>query len=48
MTTNYDNMFEQVFEQMGIGNVKVYDAPALPLGDDLKGVVHIHGNVKEP
>ena len=48
VTTNYDNMFEQVFEQMGIENVKVYDAPALPLGDDLRGVVHIHGNVKEP
>lgn len=48
VTTNYDNMFEQALEHMNITNVKVYDAPALPLGNDIKGIVHIHGNVNEP
>ena len=48
VTTNYDNMFEQALEQMNVTNVKVYDAPALPLGNDIKGIVHIHGNVNEP
>ncbi|MBD5532804.1 MAG: DUF4020 domain-containing protein [Lachnospiraceae bacterium] len=48
VTTNYDNMFEQALEQMNMTNVKVYDAPALPLGNDIKGIVHIHGNVNEP
>lgn len=48
ITTNYDNMIEQVVLEQGLKNVKVYDAPALPLGNNIKGIVHIHGNVKEP
>ena len=48
VTTNYDNMLEMVLKERDINNVKVYDAPALPLGDDVKGIVHIHGNVLEP
>lgn len=48
VTTNYDNMLEMVLQEKGIDNVKIYDAPALPLGDDVKGIVHIHGNVCEP
>ena len=48
VTTNYDNMFEQVLAESGLTNIKVYDTPALPLGNDVKGIIHIHGNVKEP
>lgn len=44
VTTNYDQMFEQVMDS----SVKIYDAPALPLGDDVSGLVHVHGNVNNP
>ena len=44
VTTNYDQMFEQILDS----NVKIYDAPALPLGDDVNGLVHVHGNVNNP
>ncbi len=47
VTTNYDEMFEQVL----IARKKacaIYNAPALPLGNDIKGIIHIHGNVKDP
>ena len=47
ITTNYDQMFEQVLQDKEI-NVHVYDSPALPLGNDFSGIVHIHGNVKCP
>lgn len=46
VTTNYDQMFEQVVEEMGV-NVPVYNAPALPLGNDINGIIHIHGNVSD-
>lgn len=42
VTTNYDQMFEQVTSGF---NISVYDSPALPLGSDFAGIVHIHGNV---
>lgn len=44
VTTNYDQMFEKVLEAKGLA-VPVYDAPALPLGNDVDGIVHVHGNV---
>lgn len=47
VTTNYDQMIEQVLEERGI-DVSVYNAPALPLGDDFKGIVHVHGNISDP
>lgn len=46
VTTNYDEMFEQVISGRGI-TVPVYNAPALPLGSDVSGIVHLHGNVNE-
>lgn len=48
VTTNYDNMFEAVLQEKGIEDIKIFDAPALPLGYDVRGVIHIHGNVVEP
>ena len=47
VTTNYDQMFEQVLEEKAI-TVPVYNAPALPLGNDISGIIHIHGNVSDP
>lgn len=45
VTTNYDTMFE---ESLGECEVKVYNAPILPPGDHVEGILHIHGNVNEP
>lgn len=47
VTTNYDQMLEQVFEERAV-DVSVYNAPALPLGNDFKGIVHVHGNISDP
>ena len=47
VTTNYDQMFEQVLEEREV-NVPIYNSPALPLGSDFTGIIHIHGNVCDP
>ena len=47
VTTNYDQMFEQVLEEKEI-TVPVFNSPALPLGNDISGIIHIHGNVNDP
>lgn len=47
VTTNYDEMFEHVLSSRGV-NSTVYNAPALPLGSDIQGIIHIHGNVNDP
>lgn len=44
VTTNYDQMLETAARDMGV-SMPVFDAPALPLGNDISGVVHLHGNV---
>lgn len=46
VTTNYDKMFEFVLEKMG-KTVTISNAPKLPLGNDINGIVHIHGNVDD-
>lgn len=46
VTTNYDLSIEKAFgDEL---SVKVYNSPALPLGNDFQGVVHLHGNQCEP
>ena len=47
VTTNFDLLFEQA---AGILKVKpeVFRAPALPLGDQFNGIVHVHGAVSHP
>lgn len=45
VTTNYDQMFEQVTGGLGI---QIHNAPSLPLGNDVSGIVHLHGNVDCP
>lgn len=47
VTTNYDQMFEQVLEERGV-QAPIYNSPALPLGSDVNGIIHIHGNVSNP
>lgn len=47
ITTNYDQMLEQASEAID-KRIKIYNSPALPLGNDFSGIVHIHGNIDEP
>lgn len=42
VTTNFDCCFEQALGQLDRA-CAVYTGPALPLGDDLEGLVHLHG-----
>lgn len=42
VTTNFDNCFESSMEVLGC-ETKVFTSPALPLGKDVNGVVHLHG-----
>lgn len=44
ITTNYDEMLEKAANELKI-HIPVFNAPALPLGDDIYGIVHLHGNV---
>jgi hypothetical protein len=45
VTTNFDDHFRGA-AQMVYGEIpEVYRAPALPLGDDFKGIVHVHASV---
>ena len=53
VTTNFDLLFERATE--GLVADKVFDttpeafrAPALPLGHDFNGIVHVHGTVSHP
>ncbi len=47
VTTNYDLRFERAAETLGMG-VRSYSSPALPLGNDFSGIVHLHGDVSHP
>ena len=47
ITTNYDQMIEAAAKNLD-KNIHVYNSPALPLGKDFSGIVHIHGNINEP
>lgn len=44
VTTNYDGLLETALG----GTIEVWSAPALPLGDSFRGVVHLHGSVNGP
>lgn len=48
VTTNFDELFEKaalgVFGELP----EVFRAPALPLGSDFTGIVHLHGSVRDP
>jgi hypothetical protein len=45
VTTNFDLLFEEGAKELWGQTVEVYRAPALPLGREISGIVHVHGNV---
>lgn len=47
VTTNYDLRFEQAAEALGM-EPRSFSSPALPLGNDFGGIVHLHGDVSHP
>ena len=48
VTTNFDPLFEQVAAVIFHPEPKVFQGPALPLGNRFRGIVHLHGSVNEP
>jgi len=45
VTTNFDDHFRGAALRVFGNAPEIYRAPALPLGDDFKGIVHLHGSV---
>jgi hypothetical protein len=45
VTTNFDDHFRCAAQTVYGAVPEIYHAPALPLGDDFKGIVHLHGSV---
>lgn len=48
VTTNYDLMFESAAASLWSDTPEVYSAPALPMGKNFRGVVHVHGSISRP
>lgn len=48
VTTNFDHHFEIAAEAMFEVLPDVYRAPALPLGREFNGIVHVHGSLSRP
>ena len=48
VTTNFDPLFEIAAEELCLARPEVFRAPALPLGQRFKGIVHLHGSVVDP
>ena len=48
VTTNFDPLFEQASEAVFDDKPEVFRAPALPLGHQFSGIVHVHGAVSRP
>lgn len=47
VTTNFDTLFQRAAAETKI-SLTSWMAPALPLGDDVRGVIHLHGSVDDP
>ena len=43
VTTNFDLLFEEAAKQLYNPEPDVFKAPALPLGSEFDGIVHVHG-----
>ena len=43
VTTNFDLLFEQAAEKLFVNAPEVFHAPALPLGHQFSGIIHVHG-----
>ena len=48
VTTNFDLLFEQSAKELFGVEPDVFRAPALPLGREFEGIVHIHGDLASP
>ncbi len=48
VTTNFDDLFEGAALGQFDSQLRVFQAPALPLGSRFHGIVHLHGSVDEP
>ena len=48
VTTNFDALFEQAADDVFDSQPGIFHAPALPLGTNFKGIVHVHGSVDSP
>jgi hypothetical protein len=48
VTTNFDPLFERIAAVLFHPEPKVFQGPALPLGNRFRGIVHLHGSVDEP
>ena len=48
VTTNFDLLFEQAAAEQFAAAPDAFRAPALPLGHDFNGIVHLHGAVSRP
>ena len=48
VTTNFDRLFEQASKDVLDSSPEVFRAPALPLGNEFNGIVHVHGAVSHP
>ena len=48
VTTNFDRLFEQASMVVLESSPEAFRAPALPLGNEFNGIVHVHGAVTHP
>ena len=50
VTTNFDMLFEDAAKDDAVfgTSLKVFTSPALPLGRDFTGMVHVHGSIDDP
>ncbi len=46
VTTNFDTLFEQASDVVFESRPNVFEAPALPLGRKVTGIVHVHGSIE--
>ena len=48
VTTNFDTLFEEAANARFGAQPETFRAPALPLGRDFNGIVHVHGAIDKP
>lgn len=48
VTTNYDQHIETAASETALDLGEAYSGPALPLGREVRGLVHLHGSVSRP
>ena len=48
VTTNFDTLFEEAANSKFGAHPETFRAPALPLGSDFNGIVHVHGSIDRP